>query len=179
MDKVAAARGRAMGALVMGAFGSAWLLGGVAVAGLATLAVLVMILAGSVGLVAFALWRLRRLGPAEAHPDNRRVSRRFLRINAAQWAAIAVAVVALNLLARTDLIAVVISLIVAAHFLPLARLFHRPLYYLTAAALLAVDIYALTRPVGSSEVPAMLGSGLILWVTAAIGLVESMPLVEA
>jgi hypothetical protein len=128
----AAVSGRATGVLFFAGFGSLWLaqglsalhwltpLGIVAIAAIAaTLAIPAVMLLRTAG------QRSREKGLEEQEsPEDKHA---FARINFLQWAAIFAAVAFFNALHRTEYLTPVITFIVGAHLIPLARLFsYRP-----------------------------------------------------
>ena len=99
---------------------------------------------------------------------------RFGIITALEWVGCGI-VVALALgFHRMDLLAVGISLVVGAHFLPLASLFDFPVYYVTGVAIILCDVVSVARFHGHA-LTAMSGivTGAILWLTAISALVFS------
>lgn len=69
---------------------------------------------------------------------------------------------------RLDLLAVGISLVVAIHFIPLGALFHYPTYYVTSIAIMICDVLSvLFFRADAITTVAGIGTGLILWITAA------------
>ncbi len=108
-------------------------------------------------------------GDDDGSDDGRRRAdgRRFALINAVQWVAIVLAVVAANVLHAPERIPSLIALIVGLHFFPLARLFRAPVYNLTAGAMCvaAVASFAMSGEVGAGFVTAC--GCAILWATAA------------
>ena len=163
-----ACAGRAIGAMFLTFFGGAWI-------GLwawrsfeARAAALAAVAAATFGLFAFVYGRYRRhrtaLAWEPASAAERRRDRWFHAINAGQWIAI---LVIGNVLANIGLSAWVIPaamFIVGLHFLPLARLFGNPPYYVTGGALmLLAAAYPFAAPAGA------LGAGAILWASALWG----------
>jgi hypothetical protein len=77
------------------------------------------------------------------------------------------------------LIPVLISLVVALHFLPLAGLFNAPVYYLTAPVIILLDIAALIAHPRSCAPMAALCTGAVLLLTGVIRLAAARRLVVA
>lgn len=92
---------------------------------------------------------------------------RFLAITVAEFAGCAIVVILCLVFHRWDLLAAGISIVVGLHFIPLARLFEMPIYYWTAAGIVAVDAAALATQRGDAiSVAAGIGTGGVLWATA-------------
>jgi hypothetical protein len=162
-------RGFARSASFLGGFGGAWLLWGLMAAREAT--PLTLAAAGACcACILVAGAALRRSAPGPQTPGAARLRRGFLLVNLAQWAAIAAAVAALSWLGAIDALPVAISVIVALHFIPLARLFDAPAYYATCGAMLAIDAAALLSGDDRGVPAATFGTGVALWATAAIQL---------
>lgn len=73
-----------------------------------------------------------------------------------------------------------IALIVGLHFIPLAKIFRTPAYYLTAAAIIAccAASWIFLRAQRMDEA-AGVGTGVVLWLTAAYDLIRSRDLLAA
>ncbi len=111
---------------------------------------------------------------------ERRRSRRFAAVVLVEFGLIALAA---NLLAHSghaDWIMVAVAAIVAAHFMPLARIFHYPLYYwlggIELAACAAVA-FSLRAHLAAGDVLLGLVMALSLWSAAVIGLLRANRLV--
>ena len=105
-------------------------------------------------------------------PDDPAVGRAFGWINAIQW--IAISVVAFSF-AKLHLDAYVharpLPPIVGLHMFPLARLFRYPLHYATGALLVTWAVVSvIAYPTENMQGAAALGTGVILWVSAAVEL---------
>jgi hypothetical protein len=145
--------GRAIGALFGAGFGAIWLalalyalgrLSAVLVAGL------LLVLAGLV-LAALGLLRTAKRWPRV--PDDPAIGRAFGWINAVQWAAVAIVA------------------IVGLHMFPLARLFRYPAHYVTGAVLVTwACLSAVMVPIEHLQGVSALGTGIILWLSAAVTL---------
>lgn len=164
-------RGRAIGALFFAGFGALWVLlalyalqrlGAATIAGVALVAV--MLISGS-------LWLLRKAKGSLTGPDDPAKGRVFMRINAIQWIAIAVVAFSFAKLHIDVYVMNAIAGIVGLHMFPLARLFRYPLHYLTGSLLVAWAAgSALLIPAEHLQGIASLGTGAILWLSAAITL---------
>lgn len=168
----AGARGRAIGALFLALFGAAWLSQALMRAQWWNRWTQVLLLAGTLLLVAVAFAIMRRTaGPArqvQPAPDRKRVNRLFVLVNVLQWAAVIGAVNVLAYWHRTDLLVVTIAFIVGVHMFPLAQLFRYAPHHLTGALLVGwagLCLVLFAEPL--RDVLGCAGTGLILWSSAA------------
>jgi hypothetical protein len=166
--------GRAIGAMFFAGFGTGWFFLALVAKQRITLATVSAVLLGMLFLFLTAFYLLRQSSRWPRVPDDLAMRRTFAWINAIQW--IAVFVVAFTL-GRLNLDAYVISAITAItaiigmHMFPLARLFHYPLHYATGAVLVVWAVSsAMIVSVGQMQGIAALGTGLILWLSAAVTL---------
>ena len=170
--------GRATGVLFFAGFGTLWFCTGLAAMhrlNVGTGAVAAIILAG---LVVPALWVLKRssaLPKQTVDPEvEAQISRTFNRANTAQWIAIPVAVVLLNVVHQTAYIVPAIATIVGLHLFPLARAFRYPMHYVTGALLVlwsAASVFVLPRENVASI--GALGTSAILLLSAAYTLTNA------
>ncbi len=166
------ARGSSIGATIVGFFGAAWLALGMVSGGVswqtAVAAVLpVFILIGFLGTLVRR--RLPKIVQAET-PEKKQMMRLFMIVNVVQWVGI---FGVMNLLANLHLNAWMISaivLIVGAHFLPLARIFHAPQYVKTGIAMMLCAAAAVVLPVSVRDTVECVSAGVILWISAAAAL---------
>jgi hypothetical protein len=164
-------KGRAIGAMFFACFGTGWIFLALTAKQLINAATVSATVAGMVVLLvtAAALMRLAKRWPRV--PDDPARGRAFMGINAIQW--IAVFIVAFSF-ARFHIDAYTTSAITAIaglHLFPLARLFHYPLHYLTGALLVAwAAASAVLLPVAQMQGTTALGTGAILWASAAVTL---------
>jgi hypothetical protein len=177
----AALRGRATGVLFFGCFGALWIALALLGAHRMGSPELTLVALGWIALVSPACWLLRRTGPAAVakskDASDLQRERVFRTVNIAQWVAIGIAVPLLSLLHLDLYIPPVIAVIVGLHLLPLARLFHYPLHFLTGAALIAWAIgIALGADAADVAFLTALGVGLILWLSAWVTLARSLVL---
>jgi len=101
-------------------------------------------------------------------PESRRKSRLFNLINALQWSVIILVALVLSKTGNTRWILPAVIFIVGLHFLPLAGLFEYRPHYLTGAALIILaSVYPLVARDGPENAMGALGTGLILWASAA------------
>lgn len=155
---------RRSGAAVMSAVALVWALAGAS--GLPTGGVLVSIVA--VGVTALVVvTAFSESGPGgyrgPVAPDWRR---RYQRVGLVQALAIAAAVAAGIVAGRPGLIPGMVCLVVAAHFLPLARMFGVPRFLVVAAVLGAVAVAGIVVSTGSpglGRAVTGLGAAFTLW----------------
>ena len=174
--------GRAIGALFLAAFGSAWLAFGFAAIQRLHPATATLVGLGLLALVLTGSWVLRHAkrlpAPAPDLANTRREQRErrvFGVVNAVQWGAIFFAGWLLPRLGLTAYFMPAIAAIVGLHFFPLARLFHYPVHYVTGGALLVCVLgclLLLPRPEWQACVA--LGAGIILWLSASYSLVQAV-----
>lgn len=170
MFQAASRAGRSIGAMVVTGFGGVWLALWASAEfqppwiQLAAIAFVAAVLFASALRVyrrnKFALARLK------GTPDERRRSRMFNIINAAQWIAIGVVVTLLLASGNSRYILPSVICIIGLHFLPLGRLFaYRPHYvvglFIAAWPFIYVPIGGATSSLGP------LGIGVALWASAA------------
>jgi len=134
----------------------------------------------AIALVVFAV-RAMRAGKAlmREHPQaddsfRRTMGRRFGAISAAEFAACGVVLMLCIIFHRFDLLAAGISVVVGLHFIPLGGLFRFPVYYWTAAAIVAADAAAVLLLRGDAiTVGTGVATGCVLWATALYALVAA------
>lgn len=176
--------GTAIGNLFLGFFGLCWILLGMQLVGpmnsatitlsekvnpavLAWLGCYLAILAG-VGI--YILQRTSRLlDRSDANRAKRKkINRQFALINIVQWGLIFAAANGLPHIGLGDWIVPAIILIVGLHFFPLARLFHARVHYVTGAAMVAwAIVYPILFSAGKGTSIGAIGTGAILWASAA------------
>ena len=170
--KAAPLKGRAIGALICGFFGSCWMLGVVhfgEITNPVELTALALLAAASVIWPIAQLVRVRRL--PYSTPAGRRwsdVSKSYWILVAIEWGACIVAANWLSRTGRAELITQAVGLIVGLHFLPLAKIFRAPIYHWTAAAMVLGVVASFATPAGDlRNVVASGVCGLALWATEA------------
>jgi hypothetical protein len=171
-----ALRGRAIGALVMTAFGAIWMISSANAVSLLTWK-MCPIVALPTGLLCLVAWQqlqaARRMPTATATaPQSQSIQirrRRFGIVLAFEWVPIFLAAFILGRAGHPELILAAIAVIVGLHFIPLAMLFDFPLYYWTGGAfvLVAVASFAIGHPALRQAITC-LGCGLSLWLTSAV-----------
>jgi hypothetical protein len=95
----------------------------------------------------------------------------FRWINVAQWVGIALLIVVLNVISRTEWIVPGILLIVGVHFLPLARLFDSRLNAITGIVLVTLALASPLFTDGGPQSPTVpLLAGVMIWMSALVSL---------
>ena len=167
--------GRAIGTIFFAGFGAIWLFLSLYARGQLSGSNIFGVVAGALVLLLGALYLFRQAKRWPRLPDDPAVGRAFGWINAIQW--IAVAVVAFTL-ARVHLDVYVvnaITAIVGLHMFPLARLFRYPMHHVTGAVLVAWSLVSIPLvPAEHLQGVAALGTGMILWMSAAVTLVLAL-----
>ncbi|MFZ0784937.1 MAG: hypothetical protein WA369_02425 [Candidatus Acidiferrales bacterium] len=165
--------------MVSTAFGAAWLGLGLAAAGKFSFWVVIAFSASCLGLFAgsLSLIRLgRRLRSKNAARPERYASvrKRFLWVVLAEVVACAAIAWGCSALKRFDLIALGIAAVVGLHFLPLARTFRAPVFYVTGSAIViwCVVSWVLFRA-DKMDTSVAIGTGAILWLAGGYGLVSA------
>jgi hypothetical protein len=169
----APSKGRAIGALICGAFGTVWMLEALyfgaikAPVWLAAIAILAVICVWS---PLARLYSLRRAPYASASGQSwSAISKAYWTIVVVEWVACAVAMNWLNYIHRPDLGPEFIGGIVGLHFFPLAKIFKAPIYCWTGAAMTLGVLASLAIPVGPARGLVACGiCGLSLWATEAV-----------
>ena len=174
-----AAEGRAWGGLIVGGFGTVWLLGSLSILHRLSWGSAILCICAGASVVAMALLLMRR---ARALPsgtwseaDGRQAKRLFRYANIAQWVAIAAALLALNMLQLQNYIAPAIGVIVGLHFFPMAIGFQYRQHFFTGALLVCwcagcMAFLAGERMAGISA----LGNGCILLVSVVVTLTTAL-----
>ena len=99
------------------------------------------------------------------------MGRAFGWVNGIQWIAISIVAFSFAKLHIDAYVLSAIAAIVGLHMFPLARLFHYPLHYATGALLVTWAVVSvIAYPTENMQGAAALGTGVILWVSAAVGL---------
>jgi hypothetical protein len=164
--------GRAIGSIFFTLFGTIWIFLGL-FAGQRLNGVLITVcclIPAALLYAAMTLFRSAQRFPLV--PEDPAMKRGFNRVNLAQWIAVIAAVLVCNYLHRAEFIPSAITVIVGLHMFPLARIFRYPLHNVTGAALTLWGVVgAIVQPVELMQSTTALGSGIILWVSAAVTLV--------
>ena len=160
-------RGIAIGVMIAAGFGCAWLFWSLAAMRKISAVTSIGVELGALALVAAAVYVARQAKRWPRLPGDPAIMRRFVWINAIQWAAIVAVVVGFARLHIDAYEASAITVIVGLHYLPLARLFHFPMHYATGAVLMGWSVVsALLFSPDAVEGAAAMGTGVILWVSA-------------
>jgi hypothetical protein len=133
-----------------------------------------------IGLTALAATRLvssrslpRAADPAAARREGKRMGIVFGAVFTVEFGVIAVVAVWLDTAGHSLLIPVAVAFIVGAHFLPLARVFRLPFYYVTGLVCIACALGALLLPVESVRLLVLgLSVAAVLWTSALVVLLR-------
>jgi len=167
--------GRAIGALFFAGFGALWLFLSLYVREILNIETVSSVLLGLALLLGAAVALLREAKRWPRVPDDPAMGRAFGWINAIQWTAGAVVAFSFARLHIDAYMPSAIAAIVGLHMFPLARLFRYPLHYATGALLVVwASASALIVPAEHLQGVAAFGTGLILWISAAVTLVVAM-----
>jgi len=99
----------------------------------------------------------------------KRIGKVFGIVNATQWTLVFIVGSILHRRGLDWLVVPAIAIIGGLHFLPLAKLFQHALYYVTGCLLISwATLAALLLPANSVPAIAGIGTGCMLWITAAI-----------
>ena len=166
-------KGRAIGGLVCGVFGTIWMLQAVlhgaitAPVWLTAIAILAVIFVLS---PLAQLYSLRGASYSSASGLSwSAVSKAYWMIVVIEWVACTVAMNWLNYVHRPDLWPQFIGAIVGLHFFPLAKIFKAPIYRWTGAAMTLGVLASLAIPMGEVRNLVACGiCGLALWATEAV-----------
>lgn len=183
--RIAEVRGRALGVTFLAFFALAWVGWGTGGHLPTTPQVVVVVLAAllSAALTMYA-WRLpRRMGTdpqfADHTPDDGgSPSWSFGLIVAAEWIGLFVIAGILGATDHATVIPAVVCAGVGVHFIPLARLFHVPAYYMTAGALclIAIATFAIAPSTSTAALWTLLpgiGAAIVLYTTSGVLLRQS------
>ena len=164
--------GRAIGAIFFAVFGALWIGIALYVKQILTLDFAIGIGAALAALLLSAFWLLRQAKLYPKLPENRAMIREFNRINAIQWAVVAVVGVSFSRLHMEAYLLSAITAIVGIHLFPLAKLFRYPLHNVTGAVLVAwASASMLCVSADRLQGVTAIGTGIILWLSAATTLV--------
>jgi hypothetical protein len=170
-------KGRAIGALFFTGFGTIWLTLALYLRQSMNTIAMVVISVGLMVLLSAVFWLLSlaaRFPKVEEDPARRKA---FNRINAVQWIAIAIVAFSFGRLHIDAYVLSAITAIVGIHMFPLARLFRYPMHYLSGGLLTAWGgASAAIFPVDSLQSSTAIGTGAILWFSAATTLALALRL---
>lgn len=157
--------------LVLSAFAAIWWVIGAAQSGRGS-PITYAVGIGISGLIVVLDWR--RGGRPAPREERKRRGRILGMASAVEGAAIFAAVIVLAKLGRRDLIAPAVAIIVGVHFLPIARWLPAPIYYLTAAMLIAIGMAG----AGVPDLPVRVmtigfGAATVLWLSCGVILLRT------
>jgi len=160
--------GRATGALFFAGFGALWIALALFALERLNAATVTGLLVGLAILVLPALSLLRAAKRWPRLPDDPAIGRAFNRVNAAQWIVVFIVAFALHWRHLDAYVMCAIAAIVGLHLFPLARLFRYTPHYWSGAVLVAwAVVSAIAFPAENLQGISALGTGVILWVSAA------------
>ncbi|WP_369266823.1 hypothetical protein [Streptomyces harbinensis] len=165
-------------------FGTVWWMVGALALGDGTATRAAAVATGLAVAVALGVFAVRRLDNTGGRESYERAASTFRWSNAAQAAGIA-AVVAIGVgTGRQHWIPALVTLVVGAHFYPLARPFGRPEYRWTASLLVGVGVIGCVAALAGAQVSGVLalcglGCAVILWSTTVWYIVCGTPDIAA
>lgn len=165
-------RGRAIGSIFFACFGVGWLFMALVASNRISPSTVFGAMLGLVVLLlgAFTLLRAAKVFPHA--PENPATARAFRWINAIQWIAVAAVALTFACLRIDAYVISAITAIVGLHMFPLARLFRYQPHSLTGAFLVTwAAVSAIYLPVDQMQGTTALGTGTILWLSAASTLI--------
>ena len=167
--------GAATGVMVCAGFGALWLVLSLYVRHILAIGTAVWIAPGLVLLVPGALYLLRQAKHWPRVPDDPAIQRIFLWANVAEWIGLFVVYFTLCRLHLDDYIFSAATAVIGLHFFPLARIFRSTTHYVTGAALVVwAAASAAFFPVEHLPSNTGFGTGLLLWLCAAVLLVRAI-----
>jgi len=163
--------GRAIGALFFTGFGALWLFLSLYARQTLSIATATGVLLGAAALGLNAAHLLRQAKHFPRVPDDPAVGRAFAWVNAIQWIAFSILAFSFAMLRIDAYVLSAITAIVGLHMFPLARLFRYPLHHATGVSLVTwAAVSILVVPADRLQGITALGTGLILWLSAAVTL---------
>jgi hypothetical protein len=164
-------RGRAIGSIFFAGFGALWIVLSLYVRETLTVDTAILVAAVAAALLLSALWLMNQANRFPMMPEDPARGRAFIRINGIQWAAVGVVAFTFARLHMDSYVLSAITAIVGIHFFPLAKLFRYPLHNLTGAVLVVwASATVLLIPTDHLQGVTALGTGILLWASAAITL---------
>jgi len=165
-------RGRAIGSIFFACFGVGWLFLALTAKQQISPSTVSAAMLGLVVLLLGAFTLIRAASRYPRAPRDAAMWRAFVWINAIQWTAIAVVAFSFARLHIDAFVICAITAIIGLHMFPLARLFRYPVHNITGTALvLWAAGSALYLPTAQMQGTTALGTGCILWLSAAATLV--------
>jgi hypothetical protein len=161
-------RGRAIGAIFFACFGTGWIFLALTANQRINPATVSATMVGMVILLLAAAYLIRQARLWPRVQDDPSMGRAFGWINAIQWTAVFIVAFSFAKFHIDAYTTSAITAIAGLHLFPLARLFRYPLHYLTGALLVAWAVAsAALLPVPEMQGTTALGTGVILWASAA------------
>lgn len=168
MPDSGAARGVAIGSLILAIFGAVWLMLAAFYAGRLNWKSVLLVLAGGAALALGAVRHVPAAGLAAANAKSAEAGRIVAYASAVEGVAIFIAVVVLKRRAPTYIMTA-IAIIVGVHFIPLALGLGFWLYWITGAVMVAFAIaLGFVCDDRSRQWATCLATGLNLWITALV-----------
>jgi hypothetical protein len=160
----------ARGALIRSFFGSTLMYWAVVLSGNPTPLKFSVVAVPTVGLIAWAIIRVRATRKLASSADElarwRKVRRSYWLDVGLEWGLIGATVLVLARLARFDLIPQAFGVIVGLHYLPLGKIFRAQQYYWTGVVMVAAALGSLLIQRGQiRNVVGCVAVGLTLWVS--------------
>jgi hypothetical protein len=168
-------RGCAIGVMIAAGFGSGWLFWSLNALQKIAAGTAIGVELGMLALMAAAVYVARQAKRWPHIPADPEMGSRFAWINVIQWTGIVAVVFGFSRLHIDAYGAATVTIIVGLHYLPLARLFHYPMHYVTGAVLVGwgtMSLLLFNQAVVQGA--AALGTGVILWMSAVVMLVLVM-----
>lgn len=170
-------KGRATGALFFTGFGTIWLTLALYLRQSLNIAAMVAISVGLMILLSGIAWLFSLAGRFPGIPSDPATSRAFNRVNAIQWIAVALVSFLFGHFHLDAYVVSAITAIVGIHLFPLAKLFRYPMHYVTGGLLvLWATVSVLTLPLDQMQGLTAIGTGAILWLSAAISIALALTL---
>jgi hypothetical protein len=159
---------RAKGALICGVFGTVWMLEALFFGRAITPATLVSVAALAILLIAWPLGLVYSLRDVECSVVMASMARAFWSSVVMEWTLCIIAANWLSRVHRYELIPQALGIIIGLHFVPLGKIFHAPIYYVTAAVMVMGSLAVSTIPAGPVHSLVAYGVvGMSLWGTSA------------
>jgi hypothetical protein len=163
--------GRAIGSIFFTGFGATWILLSLYIRQILSVDLAILVVAFAVALLLSGLWLMQQAKRYPKMPEDPARGRAFTRINAIQLIAVAIVAFAFAKLHIDAYVLSAITAIVGVHFFPLAKLFRYPMHTVTGAVLVVwASMSVLLIPTEHLQGITALGTGIILWLSAAITL---------
>jgi hypothetical protein len=162
-------KGRAIGALICGIFGSIWMFEALYFGTIATPVSLTVIALLAVTFIVWPVATLRSTRHLAGGQNWADVSKAYWTIVTVEWVSCIVGANVLSNTGHADLIPQFIGAIVGIHFLPLAKIFKAPIYNRTGMAMVLGVALSFAVPSGSLRNLVAYGiCGLVLWATSTV-----------